>query len=190
MFASDLFHLAKAVSLTSEFGRAAFCRSCPFCGYHPERFNYGLIRRLTPLRTFRRRNSRRSSVSGRSPARHFLWRNFPGGGDIRPCCVLRSPCLFGEREEIARTLFPIHMIWHRVIAGLPRHGLLSPSLTRPNFNRLLKRNMAAAGFPGAERYTPHCFRRGSAQEMQMAGNPEQRIIAAGPLWGSEAISIP
>ena len=104
----------------------------------------------------------------------FSWRE-----NIRSGCIPRRPCLCDEKEELSQMIRPIHMIWPRIIAGLPTHGLLFPSLTRSNFNRLLKRHMSAAGFPDADRYSSHCFRRGATQELQLAGSSDDRIKSAG-----------
>ena len=105
----------------------------------------------------------------------FSWRR----KNIRSGCILRRQCLCDEKEELAQMLCPIHIIRPLIIAGQPKHGLLSPSLTRPNFNRILNRNMLSAGFPGADWYSSHCFRRGPTQELQLAGSSGGRIKSAG-----------
>ena len=104
----------------------------------------------------------------------FSWRE-----NIRSGCIPRRPCLCDEKEELSQILCPIHMIWPRIVAGQPKRGLLSPSLTRPNSNRLLGRNMSPAGFPGAGRYSSHCFRMGATQELKLDGSSEHRIKSAG-----------
>ena len=183
MFAADLLHLLKSVSLTTEFGQASFLSflfllrvpsgtlqlrfaadSDALADFAPHRF-----KAIVGVRT----------IAG-SPLllAKFSWRN-----NIRSGCILRRPCLCDERTELARMLCPVHMIWPRILADCTIHGLLAPSLTRSNFNRILNRNMAASGFPDGGRFLPHCFRRGATHELLLAGHPENRIKAAG-FWAS------
>ena len=190
MFASDLLHLLQSVSLTTEFGQAAFLSflfllrvpsgtlqlrfaadSDALADFSPQKFND-----IAGVRT----------ISG-SPllSAKFSWRV-----NIRSVCILRRPCLRDEREELERMLSPSHMIWPRILAGGACRGLLFPSLTRSNFNRFLKRNKTASCFPDGGRFSPHFFRRGGGgpQELLLAGHPENRIKAAG-CWISMGFRI-
>ena len=118
---------------------------------------------MIPFRTLRRRNSRRSLAVGRSRRRRSFLAKFPWRGNLRPGCILLRPCLRGDREEIARTLCPAHLAMPLITAGLSKSGPLSPSLTRPDPNRILKRNLAAYGPQGEGAPRPTVFAEGDAR---------------------------
>ena len=90
----------------------------------------------------------------------LLLAKFPWRKNVRPGVILRRPRLCGGREALARTICPVRMIWHRIVAGCACRRLLFQSLTRSNFNRTIKRNITAPCFPGGGRFAPHCFRTG------------------------------
>ena len=179
MFASDLLRRLKSVSLTTEFGQADFL---PF-----------LLRLRVPSETHQLRFAADSDALENFPrrqfkalvgvrvigGRRFFLAKFPWRKNIRSGCILLLPCLCDETEELSRTLCPVHMIWPLISAGGECRGLLFPSLTRSNFDRMIRRNMTDACFPGGERFAPQCFRAGATQEILNAGNPEHRIKSAG-----------
>ena len=102
-------------------------------------------------------------VGGRAIAEApILLAKSPWRGNLRPGCILLRPCLRGDREEIARTLCPAHLAMPLITAGLSKSGPLSPSLTRPDPNRILKRNLAAYGPQGEGAPRPTVFAEGDA----------------------------
>ena len=179
MSESDLFRLLKAASLTAEFGQAAFSSFLFLLRVPTGALHLRLASDEDDISDFPPKKFKEvvgvRAIDGAPP----LLAKFPWRGNIRSGFILRRPCLCDEKGELSQTLCPIHMIWPRIIAGQPRHGLLPPPLTRSNFNRPLNRNMIPTGFPGAGRYSPHCFRRVATQEMQSTGSPDRWIKAAG-----------
>ena len=63
--------------------------------------------------------------------------------------------------------------------------LLFQSITRRNFNRVLKAVLARIGVPSADRYSSHGFRRGTSQELKETGSPWS-VVATSGVWRSPA----
>ena len=104
----------------------------------------------------------------------FAWRkNIPHG------CILRRPCLCGDASATALILRPIHMLWPRMIQNVDTRGRFPPSLAASKFNRTLKGAMKRARYQSGEKSPSHCIRRGSTQEMELAGSPMDAIKGAG-----------
>ena len=79
-------------------------------------------------------------------------------------------------------LCPIHQIWPRVARQTRSHELLFPSIGY-RFSKLLRINLAKAGFHSADKYSPRCFRRGATHELQVSGGSSDTIKGAGRWHG-------
>ena len=63
-------------------------------------------------------------------------------------------------------------------------GLISPTHTRRNVNRIPKFTLAKVGFKDSRKFTAKAFRRGATQELLTTGNSLEVIKGSGCWWGS------
>ena len=78
-------------------------------------------------------------------------------------------------NDVDRLAFPVHALWPDFKASVPPGEKLFVAVNRRNSNRQLKATLAGLSVPQADRYIPHAFRRGSAQEMNETGSPFQSL---------------
>ena len=178
LFAYDLLRLLRATRLTSEFG----CAAC---------FSFLFVLRVPSETILSRKASPGDPITDFTPPWEKILsgvRNI-GGGDMRIAkfawaenikrgCILRRPCIWPDAESLAMVLRPVHRIWPQLAAQTRTGELRFPSL-RYSFNRHLRANLALAGIPQAGKYSSHCSRRGAAQELQIAGGPDEALKRAG-----------
>ena len=178
IFAEDLLKLIKTVKLDNDFGMVCFFAFLP-------------LLRIPSEALLMRRAGDSDSITDFPPQKHkilagiravkgtplfvakFAWRN-----NMRRGCILRRPCLCGEKESLARALCPIHQVWHRMAQRTRPHELLFPPIGYA-FSKLLRTNSAKAGFRSAGKFPSHCFRRGATQELQVSGGSSGTIKGAG-----------
>ena len=96
---------------------------------------------------------------------------------------LERICISHSSDFCSELLCPYHILYHcrRLSQGPGR--LFDISATQ--FSRSLKNDLASLGVENASTYTPHGFRRGSAQEMHSRGASLAAILVAGG-WRSAA----
>ena len=114
---------------------------------------------------------------------NFLVAKFSWRGNMVGGCILRRPCfcLLGRRHDTS--LLPIRRFWAEVRRRVSPGQLLFRSVSRGNFNRMLKAVFTQLHVPGAERYSSHGFRRGAAQELKESCSPFAAVASAG-VWKS------
>ena len=178
MMAPDLLPLIKFVKLTTDFGLSAF-------------LSFLLLR--VPSETMRIRRASDVYRLTEFPPHDFkimagirpfsgsslLIAKFPKRGNLPRGCILRRPCLCGEASLLARAFCPAHQIWPRLRERAEVRGLFHRSLSASKFNMELRRGMLGAGYADGGKYSPHCFRRGATQELQIAESPTDSIKRTG-----------
>ena len=100
--------------------------------------------------------------------------------------ILKRPFFCGLQTPKAISTCPDHSLWPAIKARLHPGSCLFSPINRRNFNRVLKSILAKLQVPQADRYSPHAFRRGSAQELNETGAPLPVIASAGA-WRSNAV---
>ena len=166
--ASGLLALIKIVNLSTAFGLAAFLSF--------------LLLLQEPSETLLTRRAPDTDRITEFPPHYFkilagirtfdgsplLIVKFPRRKNIPNGCILRRPCLCQEAPTLARIVFPVHQIWHRLCDGAEIHGRLFPFLTACKFDKELRQGMLTAGYSDGGKYSAHCFRRGATQELHLA----------------------
>ena len=176
--ADDLLKLIKSAKMENDFGLVCF-------------FSFLLLLRVPSDSLLMRRADDSGKITEFSPQKHkilvgvltvkgtplfvakFAWRK-----NMRHGCILRQPCLCGEKAPLARAHCPVHQIWPRIGQRALPHDLLFPSIGN-SFNKLLRANLAQAGIRNAGKFPPHCFCRGATQELQVSGGFSDTIKGAG-----------
>ena len=103
--------------------------------------------------------------------------------NTRAVTIALRPCFCDNGGLVPRSLCPIHSFWAAVTAHTRPGGFLFPTLRSRNVTRILRRSLANAGVLEGNRYTPHCFRRGIANEILRSGSTLATIMRAGG-WSS------
>ena len=99
-----------------------------------------------------------------------------------------SPCFCGDNFLLPRHNCPIHRFWKAVIANTAPGAPLFPSLQGKNFSRILRAVLGKLKVPGAEKYSPHCFRRGAATAILNSGSTLSEIMRTGG-WASSSFKV-
>ena len=115
----------------------------------------------------------------------FLVAKFPNRKNIDSGCILKRPCFCRLGSGRAGFLCPVHALWPWIRRRTPCGQKLFRAVNRRNFNRFLKRTLGELGFPEAERYSSHAFRRGATQELRESGSGWP-VIASMGVWNSPA----
>ena len=177
--APDLLALIKSAKLATEFGQEAFLSFPLLLRVPPETHlmrradDSDRISEYPPQKSKVLIGTRRILGSGLLIAK-FAWRE-----NMRRGCILRRPCLCGERLILARTLCPAHQVWPLIKERTSGHGFIFPSFPAAKFNKELKRRMQECQFLPGGKYSSHCFRRGATQELQLAEESTDTINRAG-----------
>ena len=100
-------------------------------------------------------------------------------------CILRWPCFFLLGGKHATSRLPIHRFWAEIRRRVQPGKPLFRSVNRGNFNRMIKAVFAQLHVPGAERYSSHGLRRGTARELKESASPWDVAASAG-VWNSPA----
>ena len=101
-------------------------------------------------------------------------------------CTIRRPCICTMRGTRPQPFCPIHAIWEIIRRRVRPGGALVPALSSRNFNPMTKRVFAKAAIPDAERFPPHCFRRGATQALKNS-QASARLLAGSGAWNSRAV---
>lgn len=152
--ASDLLRLSQSVDLATGFGRADASPFLLLRRVPSETLQMRFATDSDALSDFSRRKDNvlvgARAISG-APLHHG---KVPMGGK-HPHLMYPSSPIFARCEGRAwRAISPFRTIFPRVATGWGGRGLLCPTLTMPNFNRILNRCMAAACFPCGELFPP------------------------------------
>ena len=115
----------------------------------------------------------------------FLVAKFSTRKNIDSGCILKRPCFCRLGSDRAGFLCPVHALWPWIRRRTPCGQKLFRAVNRRNFNRFLKRTLGELGFPEAERYSSHAFRRGATQELRESGSGWP-VIASMGVWNSPA----
>ena len=107
------------------------------------------------------------------------WRKNLSGG-----CILRRPCLCGDKNPRAQKICPPHRVWPLLAERVSSGERVFPSFRKNNVNQLLKLNLRILGFSDGHLYTSKAFRRGSTQELHQSGNSLEVIKGAGGWHGA------
>ena len=105
-------------------------------------------------------------------------KNLSGG------CILKRACLCSDDSSKAKKICPPHRIWPIIAQRVNVGGLIFPTHTRHNINRILKFTLSKIGFKDGPKYTSKAFRRGATQELLTTGNSLEVIKGSGGWWGS------
>ena len=95
------------------------------------------------------------------------------------------PCFCQLTAKKATKLCPVHVFWAAVRRRVGPGQLLFQSITRRNFDRVLKAVLEKLGVPSADRYSSHGFRRWTPQELKETGPPWSAVASSG-VWHSPA----
>ena len=98
-------------------------------------------------------------------------------------CILRRPCFCSLDGSRAPLLCPVHAFWPLAKDRVEPGELLFPSVSRRNFNCILRAIPSKIREPSAERYSSRAFRRGASQELKEPGSP-WAVVASSGLWRS------
>ena len=179
MFAEHLLRLIRHVKLATEFGQAAFLSFLCLLRAPSETLMIRIAAESDLLTDFSPQEYKVLAGTRAIGCSGMFLMKFPHRKNIKHGCILRRPCLCGEPAVLARIFCPAHTVWPIIKARCAEHERISLSLSRSNFNRLLKSSMLADGFSQGGSFSSHCFRRGATQEIQMAGGSTDRIKEAG-----------
>ena len=105
--------------------------------------------------------------------------------NINGGCVLRMPCFCAGDRPAAAACCPVHVLWQAVRGRVPPSSLLFSAVNARNFNRTLRDVLRKLIKPGANRYSSHGFRRGTAQALKENGSPWEAVATDG-VWNSPA----
>ena len=105
----------------------------------------------------------------------FAFRN-----NIRNGCILKRPRIIQDlNKSMTRAWCRVHAGWPYIQKRVKPGNLISPSFTRANINRILKKTMTLAGFDSGGLYSPHAFRRGATQEILASGSTLSVVLTSG-----------
>ena len=168
---SLLIQLLRRATVQSEFAKASFLSFLFALRVPSENLQLRMAYRGDQLLAFSPQPEKApvgtSAVGGETflVTKFSWWENMVGG------CILRRPCFCSLGRRHATSLFPIHIFWAEIRRRVQPGQLLSRSVNRGNFNRMLKAVFAHLHIPDAGRYSSHGFRRGAAQELKESGPP-------------------
>ena len=98
--------------------------------------------------------------------------------------ILKRVCLCQDDSPKARRICPPRKIWPVIAQRVEVGGLIPPSFTRRNVNRVLKFTLSKVGVKDSREFTSKVFRRGAAQELLTSCNSLEVIRGSGGWWGS------
>ena len=99
--------------------------------------------------------------------------------NTRAVAIALRPSFCADGWRVPRALCPVHAFWASVSADAQPGGFLPPSLRSRNVSRILRRSLPNACVSGGNRYTPHCFRMGIANEILRPRSALSTIIREG-----------
>lgn len=111
----------------------------------------------------------------------FLFRKLSRRRNLHSGFALRRPCFWSISARREASICPVRISWQLIRRSVAPGKCIFSAINHRNFNRVLKKGMGRMGIPEDSRYVDHCFRLGTAQELNGPGPPRSAVASSG-IW--------